>query len=204
MYICSTLNFVLFFYFNMYVNVMGIGLGFLFLAYTIDFIRDNKKSGFILSGIYYFLVINTHLLTALLCFIITVIVLIYYFDKNRFLDYLKFGLYVCVLCSYFLANFIYHSGALNDLKSINKFVITNVNVLNSYSFSVFPFELLGQRLLGIHDGVIILDIVTVIVLLIVFIKNYKSISKKIKLLLLMSVLLIILCTKYVWIRFFKF
>lgn len=200
-YMCSTLNLLLFITTKMYANMMGFGLGFLFLAYMIDFIRDNKKSGFILAGIFYFLLINTHLITALLCFIITILVLVYYFDKKRLLDYFKFALYVCALCSYFIANFVYHSGALNDLKSINKFVITNVNMINSYSFHIFPFELLGQHLLGASNGLFILDIVTLIILLITLIKNYKGINIKTKALLLFSILMIILSTKYAWIWF---
>lgn len=42
-YVCSTLNLLLFITTKMYANMMGFGLGFLFLAYMIDFIRDNKK-----------------------------------------------------------------------------------------------------------------------------------------------------------------
>ena len=73
--------FMLFTYTQLFACLMGQGLGFLFLAYLIDFLRNNKNM--LPSGILFFLVLNTHLLTALVVFLITIYIGILYFDKKR-------------------------------------------------------------------------------------------------------------------------
>ena len=93
LYLLSISFFMLFVYTQLYACIMGQALGFLFLAYLVDFLRDKKS--FLPSGLLFFLVINTHLLTAFVVFLIAVYMGIIYFDKNRIKEYVFIVKYKC-------------------------------------------------------------------------------------------------------------
>lgn len=104
--------------FGMLPNIMAIALSFYFIGFCIDFFRDKKS--FIPASILFYLVINTHLVTAVINFIICVILFIMYFDKSRFKDYVKFALFTTFICSYFLINAFYHSDIITSTSKINE------------------------------------------------------------------------------------
>lgn len=97
---------------TLYANFYAIGISFFFLSYCIQFFRDEKS--FVPAGILFFLVLNTHMITAFLSFVGCVLLLIKYFDKRKWKQYLNFFLFTCLICMYFIVNFLYHSeGALS-------------------------------------------------------------------------------------------
>lgn len=104
--------------FAMLPNIMAIALSFYFIGFCIDFFRDKKS--FVPASILFYLVINTHLVTAVISFIICVILFIMYFDKSRFKDYVKFALFTTFICSYFLVNAFYHSDIITSTSKINE------------------------------------------------------------------------------------
>lgn len=200
MYMSSTFMFMFVLYIHMFVNLMGVGLGFIFLSYIIDYMREESSKSLILSGLFYFLLINTHLLTSFICFLCCVMLLVYYFNKERLKSYLRLALYIIIICSYYIANFLYHISALNDLGEINRFILGSDNTIrNKFSISLFPFEYLGKCILRIDNtGLCILDIIILAFMLVLFFKNRKSFSKKHKLLLLVGVFLLIFSLSPVW------
>ena len=118
LYMCSCYIVQTMFSFAMLPNIMAIALSFYFIGYCVDFFRDRKS--FIPASIMFYIIINTHLITAVISFIICVMLFIMYFDKSRFKDYLKFALFTTFICSYFLANVFYHSDIITNTKAINE------------------------------------------------------------------------------------
>lgn len=104
--------------------LLAQGLSLFFFAVTLQFFRDKKSC--IPSSILFWLILNTHNLTALLCFLYCVLLLIKYFRKEDIKRYLKFIGLTIVLCSYFLCNFLYHAqtGCLGRIHFINKYFLT--------------------------------------------------------------------------------
>lgn len=202
MFMSSTFVFLMFNYIKMYANMLGVGLGFLFLAFIIDFFRDKKS--FIPAGLLFFLLINTHLLTSVICFVLTIVIMIYYFDKSRLKDYVKFSLFTCMVCSYFVANFLYHIDQLNNLADINKFVINSFYVQNVYGISIIPFEYLLQNLiLNNINSLLLVDLLVLVVFSLTLAKSRKSISLRLKILLIIGFVLTILGVRPIWVWFNK-
>lgn len=118
LYMCSCYITQSMYSFAMLPNIMAIALSFYFIGFCIDFFRDKKS--FVQASILFYLVINTHLVTAVISFIICVILFIIYFDKSRFKDYIKFELFTTFICSYFLVNAFYHSDIITNTSEINE------------------------------------------------------------------------------------
>ena len=199
LYMSSTFMLTYTFYISLYTNLLGVGLSFMFIAHVIDYMRHASRKSLLLSGVYYFLIINTHLLSAVICFLCTIIILVYYFDKKRLKNYVKFALYICLLCSYFIANFFYHSECINNLNEINKYIFSDSRFLDRYTIPIFPFELLGKCILKQdYNGINIVDLITLIFLILTLYKNKKLIEKKKKALLVFVVLILIFSLKPIW------
>lgn len=97
---------------TLYANYYAVGISFFFLSYCIKFFRDERS--FIPASILFFLVLNTHMITAFMSFIGCALLLIKYFDKFKWKQYLNFFLFTSLICSYYLINFLWHSeGVLN-------------------------------------------------------------------------------------------
>lgn len=104
-------------------NLLAIGVSWFFLAKCVDFFRDNKS--FIPASLLFFVLINSHLITSLLSFFCCCIICIYYFDKTKIKQYIKFAIFTSISCIYFLANMIYHLSCIN----------IKTNVIGEYSKS---------------------------------------------------------------------
>lgn len=87
-------------------SIFTICVSFLFLSFCVDFFRDAKS--FLPACISFFVILNGHLVTALISFILCVLFLFYYFDYNRLKNYISFALTTSLLCSYILVNIAYH------------------------------------------------------------------------------------------------
>lgn len=195
LYLMSISFFMLFTYTQLFACLMGQGLGFLFLAYLIDFLRDNKNM--LPSGILFFLVLNTHLLTVLVVFLIAIYIGILYFDKKKIKEYIFYFVYVLSLCLYFICNYIYHSEAINDIQAINRFSL-NKGIIKQFGYTT-PIGLLESSLFTrILRGNTLFDIGTFIVLIYLIIKNYKKYNKKEKLTIISCVILIIFSLNPIW------
>ena len=109
--------------FAMLPNIMAIALSFYFIGFCIDFFRDRRS--FVPASILFFVVINTHLVTAVISFIICVILFIMYFDKSRFKDYVRYVLFTTLICSYFLVNAFYHSDIITSTSKINEQMLSH-------------------------------------------------------------------------------
>lgn len=195
LYLLSISFFMLFVYTQLYACIMGQALGFLFLAYLVDFLRDKKS--FLPSGLLFFLVINTHLLTAFVVFLIAVYMGIIYFDKNRIKEYVLYFVYVLSLCLYFICNYFYHREALNDIQSISKFSLgSGIEVKFGYTVPVGLFEsYVFTKKLGCNTY---FDICTFVTLIFLLIKNRKKLSIKEKATIGVCVCLLILGLTQVW------
>lgn len=104
---------------HMSCNTFALGLSFFFCAFCVDFFRDNKKC--YKAVLMFFLILNTHLITTLVSFVACCFIFMYYFRLNRLKEYIKFALLCCVVGSYAICNYAYHSGVLSNerLNTIN-------------------------------------------------------------------------------------
>lgn len=196
LYLLSISFFMLFVYTQLYACIMGQALGFLFLAYVIDFLRDKKS--FIPSGFLFFLVINTHLLTAFVVFLIACYIGVLYFDKKRLKEYLLYFVYVLSLCLYFLCNYYYHSDALNEIQKISRFSLGSGKIESQFGYTI-PIGLLESYIVTKRLNCnTYFDVATFIVILFLLIKNRKSLSIKEKITVCICVGLLILGQVYVW------
>lgn len=168
-----------------YANHLGVALGFFFIAKCIDFFRDNKS--FIPASILFWLIINTHLISALLNFIVCVLIMIMYYKKDRFIDYVKFALCTCLVCSYFVVNFLYHSNVINNTSSINKQMIKHIsegfNIGNVQSTTPFlgVLDTIILNIFGIeipYTGYKVILLSVLILLLIFLVKRFRSLSHR--------------------------
>ena len=123
LFMCSCYIVQTMYSFGMLPNIMAIALSFYFIGFCIDFFRDNKS--FIPASIMFYLVINTHLVTAVVSFVICVMLFVMYFDKSKFKSYVMFALFTTFICSYFLANAFYHSDVVTNTKEINEKMLSN-------------------------------------------------------------------------------
>lgn len=200
LYFTSTFTFTLFCFIKMYACIMGISLSILFISFCIEFFRDKKSS--IPASLIFFLILNTHLISALLSFIICVIIMIYYLEKNKIIDYIKFALVTIVLCSYFIINFIYHSNVIDNISEINRYIYTNTSISSYLNLANFPFGLLFNSLINTNfTGLYLFNLTLFGVSLFLFLKNFKKNKLRINLLLFLSIFIIILSTTKIWLWF---
>lgn len=129
---------------TLYCNFMGLAISFFFLAHVIDFARDNKSH--IPASLCFWLVLNTHMISALLSFISCIFILLYYFKKIRLKDYVRFAVTTTLFCSFYIANFIYHAqgGVLNTDSGHSAFLV------NKYDSIMFG----TSKLLGLEGSVL--------------------------------------------------
>lgn len=121
---------------TLYCNLMGLGISLFFLAYVVDFARDNKSH--IPASFCFWLVLNTHMISALLAFISCVFVLLYYFKKERLKDYIRFAITTTIFCSFYIANFIYHmQGGVLNTSSGHEFFLVSDSATNFLGTSKF-------------------------------------------------------------------
>lgn len=121
---------------KLYANAMGTGLCFFFLAFCIDFFRDGKSS--VPASVTFFFVLHTHFLSAVLGFAGCVGIMLYYFGKERIKEYLRFAGFTLLICSYYIANAIYHLDSVNDTAAINRFALGQPG-MEQYVMAAFPF-----------------------------------------------------------------
>ena len=161
----STLMFEIICMVRMQANNMGMALAYWYIAFATDLFRNRgeKRNSIFKAAIVYFLILNTHLLTAFICFCFTVVIMIYYFDKSSVVRYLKFALLTVAMCSYFIANFLYHVAQINDISKINNFVLKSLSV---YDFNA-PYigSLEYSVITGKFAGLAIMDVITTIILI---------------------------------------
>ena len=123
--------------FGLPVNKFAFGLSCFFLSYCIDFFKDNKN--YYKASILFFLIINTHTITALFSFTLCLVIFIYYFNRKCVVEYLKFALSTLLLCLYNIANIVYHYNSVNLNNNIE--VIKNsLSDNTTLSGNIFPFS----------------------------------------------------------------
>lgn len=139
---------------GMYPLYMAHGLSLLFIGCCVDFFRDNKS--FIPAGVLFFVILNTHTLSALIAFSLCVLVFIKYFKYKRVSSYCQFAVYCIILCSYTLANGFYHKNALSSMEG------TTLDMLEYYKRvqSVFYLNPFILKPLGGEAGFHLIDIIT--------------------------------------------
>ena len=179
----------------LYANNLGIAIGFIFLGYCIDFFRDNKN--LIKCSLVFLLLFNTHLITSVICFLICIFLLFYYFDKSRLKDYCKFALLCSCLCLYNIVNILYHYSSIG--KSGNIFSMEDlVGFCSDLLFINSP--VLKYCLLHTNQGIILFSILDVI-LIIFSIRNSRRLlfsSKKLNIILTFSLLGSFLSIYNIW------
>lgn len=204
LYMCSCWSVQSFFSFATLSNILATAISFYFIGFCIDFFRDKKS--FIPASILFFVVVNTHLITAVISFIICVILFIMYFDKLRLKDYIKFALFTTFICSYFLINAVYHSGVVNNIEFINKRMLKyveagNYNVICNYQ-SKLPFtgvilnSILAKFKFSSIDGYHLINL-GVSILLIVW--GRHKFSKREVACLIISLLATLVSIRYFWV-----
>lgn len=139
---------------GMYPLYMAHGLSLLFIGCCVDFFRDNKS--FLPAGVLFFIVLNTHTLSALIAFSLCVLLFIYYFKWCRLKSYFEFAVYCVILCLYTLVNGFYHKGALSSMEG------TTLAMLEYYKTrqSVFYLNPSILKPFGGEAGFHLLDVVT--------------------------------------------
>ena len=204
LYMCSCWSVQSFFSFATLSNMLATAISFYFIGFCIDFFRDRKS--FIPASIMFYLIINTHLVTAVISFLICVMLFVMYFDKSRFKDYVKFALFTTFICSYFLIDVLYHSGVVNNTEFINNRMLKyveagNDNVICNYQ-SKFPFTgvifniILAKFGLAGIDGYHLINL-SIVVLLIVW--GRHKFSKREISCLIISLLATLVSIRYFWI-----
>lgn len=184
-----------------YSNLFAIGLSFFYIAFCIDFFR-NKKS-FIPAALIFYLIMNTHLITSIVTFGITLILLGYYWDKTRIKDCFKFFITTCVLCSYNVLNMLYHSGIINRTNEINARVIKDLKDSLPRSIDLYmdkiPFGgLLSSLVLKNVNGYHLFNWVFLGIIVFLIYKYKVLKNKKVFCLLVVSCLTLIISMRPIW------
>lgn len=105
-YLLSTFVTEMFFTVSLITNYFAQGIGFLFLGFCVDFFRDRKH--LLLVSFSFYLLLNTHLITSLVCFLCCIVIWFYYFDKKRIKEYLLLFVTTLVFCWFYFYNFFVH------------------------------------------------------------------------------------------------
>lgn len=192
LYISSPLMFCLLLQTSLYANLYGVGIGLFFISACMDFFRDGKN--YYKPTILFILLFNTHLITTLICFLICVSIFIYYFNKNRVKDYIKF----CSLCMfislYNICNYISHSSSLKDMSSLG--VDFDLDIFKYFILSTIPVNELFCA--NLTSGVLFIGISILLTWLFVLFKC--KISKK-ELVIHLSILLgVVIGIKPIWVK----
>ena len=164
------------------------GLSMHFFASTLRFFKG--YSSFVSSSLLFWVIINTHNLTATICFIFCCICLIKYFRFEYIKYYIEFCLFTVILCSYYILNFLWHSksGCLGRISYINNAYVSYTDFPNCFSFFTGNLGQIICNIFRINDrtyGVITLPILILAV--------YISIKYKKKVLGVCILFLYIIC-----------
>ena len=147
--------------FRIPANKFAFGLSLLFLSYCVKFFRG--KGNYIQTSLLFFLVLNTHLISALFSFLGCFVLFIIYFDRERIEEYVRFFITSLFLCLYNIANMLYHSTGL-DFGGHENLSDRDLFSSSSLVLSQLPFTsyLLRLKLSGLFNvsgsGVMILAV----------------------------------------------
>ena len=181
----------------MLCNMMGTAIAFWCLYFAVRYFRD--KRSYIPAALLFFLLINTHLISTIICFSGIVLICIYYWDRSRIKSYCRFALVTCTLCSYFVLNFLYHVDSIGDIAAINHMTQNSSQVANVYTMANFPFCSFGQLVIfKKFTGITFCDLITLLTLLVLCLRCWKMLSRKKRVLLLLCVLAMILGSGSIW------
>ena len=184
-----------------YSNLFAIGLSFFYIAFCIDFFRDKKN--FIPASLIFYMILNTHLITSIVTFLLTIVLLLYYWDKDRIRDYLRFCIVTTVLGSYVVCNMLYHSGIITRTNEINARVIRDLKDSLPRSIDLYmdkvPFGGLFSSLLFKNvNGYHLFNWVFVGLIIYLLYKNKVLCNKKLVVLSILAVLVWVLSMRPVW------
>lgn len=208
LFMCSCYTIQSFYSFATLSNMLAIAISFYFIGACIDFFQDNKS--FIPASIFFYLIMGTHLVTAVISFIICVILFIMYFDKHRFKGYAKFACFTCIICLYYIANILYHYGVVTNISAINNRMLTyveagNDNVKCNYQ-SKLPFTgvifniILDKFGYSANDGFHLINLAIVILMLL---WGRHKFSKREISVLAISLVGTIISIRYIWVALNK-
>lgn len=170
-------------------------LGILFLAYCVEFFRDKKNCW--KPAIIFFIICGTHTIMAVLLTVASILVCIYYFDKKRLKDYIKFAIAHALVALYFGLNLLYHYDshfAVNKISANIGQWLDRTLVWNMSPSVVLFFS-------GSTYCVPFFDILTLVLLVVLVVKRYKSkepIKLKERVLFYACLLISILSTLYIF------
>lgn len=178
----------------------AVGLGYFYIAFLIDFFRDKKSCA--KASLLFFLVFETHTLTAMMLFAITFILFVLYFNKLRIKDYIVFGVQCVLFCSYRICNILYHS----DTLSLCDFVVEQSLKKNTCYFGTEGLYFGGKLAQLIYHqltnkkiiGYTYMDLVMLTLIVISIIKNRKKISKRCIALLVICSIGIVISQPNIW------
>ena len=162
----------------MFANFYAFAFSMFFLGYCVDFFRD-KKHGYE-ACLFFFLIMNTHIISALFSFLGCIVICLFYFDKKRFLEYCKFAILNIVLNIYTILNMLYHREALRDMSDVNAGILVS-NVTDGCMSAKFPFGGVLLSILGIEQsGYKYFNLVMLILLVLAFVIRIKTKSERSK------------------------
>lgn len=187
---------------------LALGISLFFLSYCIGFFRD--KESWLKATILFFILLNTHLLTSVLSFIFCVCIMVYYFDKSRLKEYCIFAIGTGVVCSYNLANMLYHYGVVTNTDGINAVMLEYAksgasSIIMNYMgkvpfFGCVAFLLLS--LVGFEVGVggfMLVNEIVFISLVFLLIRHRKRMSRKNWVLIGLAILGVVISERGIWI-----
>ena len=189
--------------------LLALGLSYFFIAYCIDFFRDNKDSW--KASLFFWFLINTNTVSAFLSFCICILIMLIYFNKYKIKSYFAFALFTIVECSYFIANFLYHKVGI-------EFNIQHINFGWDVFFSPIPVGSLGRFFISvftkskleIYNWLIapsFFDLVFLCFTLYILIKNKKQFSFREKLACIIACVLWFIGIRFIYnylYTYFKF
>jgi len=162
----------------MFANFYAFALSMFFLGYCIDFFRDKKHC--YEACLFFFLVMNTHIISALFSFLGCIVICLFYFNKKRFLEYCKFAILNVVLNIYTILNMLYHREALRDMSDVNADILVS-NITNVFMSAKFPFGGVILTMLGVvQSGYKYFNLAMLILLVLAFIIRIKTKSERSK------------------------
>lgn len=179
LFILSTFVVQMFSTTGLIANYFALGLSFLFIGCCIDFFRDNGK--FIFASLLFFLILNTHLITAVLSFIICVFIFIVYFDKKYISNYIAFAIVTTVFCLHYIVMFVTHIDKGMLLGQTTTVFTNKAELLYKFCGSKFVFsDVLTYTILRVSNvqGYSIFGFGVLLISLIVIACNFFSLSKK--------------------------
>lgn len=182
LFLVQPISYASYFLLSLLPFVLGCGLCLIFLSFCIDFFRDRKS--FIPACIVYYIIFNTHLLSAILGFIGCALLFLLYFDKLRIKEYALFCLVCLLLCLWNVLQILYYiSSYMSNGLDINNGFDDNhlmTSCLTKYSVT-------GLYGVAKGKGIVVFNILTQIVVLFCLCKK-KSVREKIVLCLFMVVI----------------